>query len=233
MNPDYWRRWKGVMEVITLRDPPVGGRAGPHLADKTKDKIHREELKWNLSFVKHYLHGHVICVVKWACWMVISNLTLKIARVMFFCTVLPQPSARLYTYNKDNPWDRRITRLDKGLNDWFTNIYLTYFSLSVARFRSIRHGTTAWMINSKCHTKQKPIALNVCVGRLCTIQQWIFLLKQCPSLPFSLVVIETHGWSSNMWAPGILCLPSQANWYLKDVTGWQLNPFDTSNGWLN
>lgn len=33
-----------VMEVITLRDPPVGGQAGPHSADKTKDKI-REEWK--------------------------------------------------------------------------------------------------------------------------------------------------------------------------------------------
>lgn len=44
MNPDFRRRCKGVMEVITLRDPPVGGQAGPHLADKTKDKI-REEWK--------------------------------------------------------------------------------------------------------------------------------------------------------------------------------------------
>lgn len=54
------------MEVITLPDLSVGGQVGPNSDDKTRDKTHCEEQKWNLSFVKHDPHGHISCMAKWA-----------------------------------------------------------------------------------------------------------------------------------------------------------------------
>lgn len=50
------------MEVITLPDLPVGGQAGPHSGDKTKDKIHwGMEMKFvirkTLSACTHQLRG--------------------------------------------------------------------------------------------------------------------------------------------------------------------------------
>lgn len=44
MNPDYRHRWnRGLMEVITSPDPPVGGQAGPDSGTKTRDVVRREE----------------------------------------------------------------------------------------------------------------------------------------------------------------------------------------------
>lgn len=52
------------MEVITSPDLSVGGQAGPHSDDKTRNKTHCEEWKWNLSIVKHHPHGLISCMVK-------------------------------------------------------------------------------------------------------------------------------------------------------------------------
>ena len=56
------------MEVITSPDLSVGGQAGPNSDDKTRDETQWEEWKWNLSFVKHYPHGHIRCMAKWAAY---------------------------------------------------------------------------------------------------------------------------------------------------------------------
>lgn len=61
------------MEVITLPDLSVGGQAGPNSDDKTRDKTHCEEWKWNLSFVKHYPHWHIRCMAKWAVYGVLNG----------------------------------------------------------------------------------------------------------------------------------------------------------------